>query len=80
LIACYWSATGQSSNLFCGIIIVMSDDAARFRKQAEECREQVTERTRSAERVLLGAPVVATDAGRIREYHDAILGAFAAPG
>jgi hypothetical protein len=40
LIACYWSATGQSSNLFCGIIIVMSDDATRFRKQAEECREQ----------------------------------------
>ena len=47
---------------------------------AEECREQVTERTRSAERVLLGAPVVATDAGRIREYHDAILEAFAGPG
>jgi hypothetical protein len=42
-VACFaigWSATGQRSNLFLCIIVTMSDDAARFRKQAEECREQ----------------------------------------
>ena len=36
------SATEQSFNLIFDIIVVMSDDAARFRKQAEECQEQAT--------------------------------------
>jgi hypothetical protein len=36
-----WSAAGQSSDLFSGIIAVMSDDdSASYRKQAKECREQ----------------------------------------
>ena len=42
----------------------------------EECRDRLAERARSVDRLLLGAPVVATDPGRIREYHDAILETF----
>ena len=38
-----------------------------------ECRERVSERAAAVDRVLVGAPVVATDADRIRAYHDAIL-------
>ncbi len=34
-------------------------------------------RAASADRLLLGAPVVATDAGRIAEYHDALIETFA---
>jgi probable F420-dependent oxidoreductase len=41
-----------------------------------ECRELVAERASSADRLLLGAPVVATDPGRMREYHDAIVETF----
>jgi probable F420-dependent oxidoreductase len=41
-----------------------------------ECRERVSERAESVERLLLGAPVVATDPARIREYHDAIVETF----
>jgi probable F420-dependent oxidoreductase len=41
-----------------------------------ECREKVAERARSADRLLLGAPVVATDPGRMREYHEAIVDTF----
>jgi probable F420-dependent oxidoreductase len=44
---------------------------------AQECREMVAQRARSADLVLLGAPVVATDPGRVREYHDAIVDVFA---
>jgi probable F420-dependent oxidoreductase len=44
---------------------------------AEECREIVAERARSADLLLLGAPVVATDPGRVRDYHDAIVDVFA---
>jgi probable F420-dependent oxidoreductase len=47
---------------------------------ARECREQLAERARSSDRQLLGAPVVATDPGRIREYHDAIVETFATGG
>jgi probable F420-dependent oxidoreductase len=43
---------------------------------AEECREQLSERARSSDRQLLGAPVVATDAGKVREYHQALLEVF----
>ena len=43
----------------------------------QECREQVAERASSGDRLLLGAPVVATDPGRIRDYHDAIVETFA---
>ncbi len=46
----------------------------------EECRTQLEERARSSDRVLLGAPVVATDEGRVRTYHDAILDTFGTSG
>jgi alkanesulfonate monooxygenase SsuD/methylene tetrahydromethanopterin reductase-like flavin-dependent oxidoreductase (luciferase family) len=42
----------------------------------DACREQVAARADSAERLLLGAPAVATDPGRMREYHDAIVDTF----
>jgi len=42
----------------------------------QECRERVAERAASVDRLLLGAPVVATDPGRMREYHDAIVDTF----
>jgi probable F420-dependent oxidoreductase len=42
----------------------------------QECRDQLASRPSSADRVLLGAPVVATDTGRLREYHRALLEAF----
>jgi probable F420-dependent oxidoreductase len=42
----------------------------------QECRDQLAARPSSADRVLLGAPVVATDSGRLREYHRALLEAF----
>ena len=43
----------------------------------DECRAALERRARSADRLLLGAPVVATDADRIRAYHDAIVKTFA---
>lgn len=43
---------------------------------AEECRQQLGERARSADLLLLGAPVVATEPGRVREYHAALVDAF----
>jgi probable F420-dependent oxidoreductase len=43
----------------------------------EECRDKLEDRARSSDRQLLGAPVVATDAGRVRHYHDALLDTFA---
>jgi probable F420-dependent oxidoreductase len=39
----------------------------------DECRAALEGRAASAERLLLGAPVVATDPDRIRAYHDAIV-------
>lgn len=42
----------------------------------DECRQMVEARAPSADRLLLGAPVVATDPGRMREYHTAILETF----
>ena len=42
----------------------------------DECRAAVERRSGSADRLLLGAPVVATDPGRMREYHDAIIDTF----
>jgi probable F420-dependent oxidoreductase len=42
----------------------------------DECRQMVDARRPSADRLLLGAPVVATDPGRMREYHEAILETF----
>jgi hypothetical protein len=42
----------------------------------QECRERVAERAASVDRLLLGAPVVATDAQRMVEYHDAIVETF----
>jgi probable F420-dependent oxidoreductase len=42
----------------------------------DECRAALRRRAASADRVLLGAPVVATDPGRIRDYHDAIVDTF----
>ena len=43
----------------------------------DECRAALERRARSADRLLLGAPVVATDPDRIRAYHDAIVETFA---
>jgi probable F420-dependent oxidoreductase len=42
----------------------------------DECRAAVESRADSADQLLLGAPVVATDPGRMREYHDAIIDTF----
>jgi probable F420-dependent oxidoreductase len=47
---------------------------------ADECREMLAERAGTADRLLLGAPVVATDPARTREYHDAILETFGSGG
>jgi probable F420-dependent oxidoreductase len=48
---------------------------------AADCRKALRKRDASADRLLLGAPVVATDPARIRDYHDAILETFgSAPG
>jgi probable F420-dependent oxidoreductase len=43
---------------------------------ANECRERLAERATRADRVLLGAPVVATDPDLIRDYHAALLETF----
>jgi len=43
-----------------------------------QCRAGVERRAAAADRLLLGAPVVATDPGRIREYHDALVDTFKA--
>ena len=43
---------------------------------AAECRRALAARAGSADRLLLGAPVVATDPARIRDYHDAIVETF----
>jgi probable F420-dependent oxidoreductase len=43
---------------------------------AAECRDQLSARAPSADRLLLGAPVVATDAGALRQYHAALLDTF----
>jgi probable F420-dependent oxidoreductase len=43
---------------------------------AEECRAALERRAASAERLLLGAPVVATDPSRSAAYHDAIVETF----
>jgi probable F420-dependent oxidoreductase len=46
-----------------------------------DCRAALRKREAAADRLLLGAPVVATDPARIRDYHDAILETFgSAPG
>jgi probable F420-dependent oxidoreductase len=45
---------------------------------AADCRAALQQREAAADRMLLGAPVVATDPDRIRDYHDAILEAFGA--
>jgi hypothetical protein len=43
---------------------------------ADECRTALDRRASSADRLLLGAPVVATDPARIRDYHDTIVETF----
>jgi alkanesulfonate monooxygenase SsuD/methylene tetrahydromethanopterin reductase-like flavin-dependent oxidoreductase (luciferase family) len=42
----------------------------------DECRAALEQRAQAADRLLLGAPVVATDPDRIRAYHDAIVETF----
>jgi probable F420-dependent oxidoreductase len=51
-------------------------DAMALAGTPAECRDRLAERAAAADRLLLGAPVVATDTGRLREYHDAILETF----
>lgn len=46
---------------------------------AADCRTALQKREAAADRLLLGAPVVATDPDRIRDYHDAILETFGTP-
>jgi probable F420-dependent oxidoreductase len=41
-----------------------------------ECRAGLERRAAAADRLLLGAPVVATDPDRIRDYHDALVDTF----
>jgi probable F420-dependent oxidoreductase len=53
----------------------MLDDMA-VAGTADECRAALERRASSADRLLLGAPVVATDPARIRDYHDAIVDTF----
>jgi probable F420-dependent oxidoreductase len=43
---------------------------------ADECRAALERRAGTTDRLLLGAPVVATDPDRIRTYHDAIVETF----
>jgi probable F420-dependent oxidoreductase len=43
---------------------------------ADECRPALERWAASADRLLLGAPVVATDPARIRAYHDSIVETF----
>jgi alkanesulfonate monooxygenase SsuD/methylene tetrahydromethanopterin reductase-like flavin-dependent oxidoreductase (luciferase family) len=43
---------------------------------AGECRDRIADRAGHADRLLLGAPVVATDPELLRDYHQAILDAF----
>jgi alkanesulfonate monooxygenase SsuD/methylene tetrahydromethanopterin reductase-like flavin-dependent oxidoreductase (luciferase family) len=62
-----------------GMTALVSDemlDAMAVAGTPDECRAAVQERARSADRLLLGAPVVATDADRLRAYHEAILDTF----
>jgi probable F420-dependent oxidoreductase len=41
-----------------------------------ECRAGLERRAAAADRLLLGAPVVATDPDRIRDYHDVLVDTF----
>jgi probable F420-dependent oxidoreductase len=54
-------------------------DAMAIAGTPDECRDQLAARAGVVDGQLLGAPVVATDPGRVREYHDAILDSFGAP-
>jgi alkanesulfonate monooxygenase SsuD/methylene tetrahydromethanopterin reductase-like flavin-dependent oxidoreductase (luciferase family) len=51
-------------------------DAMAVAGTPAECRLALERRARSADRLLLGAPVVATDPDRIRAYHAAIVDTF----
>jgi probable F420-dependent oxidoreductase len=62
-----------------GMTALVSDEMLEVMGVAggvEECREQLAARASSADRLLLGAPVVATDPSALRDYHDALLDAF----
>ncbi len=48
-------------------------DAMAIAGAPTECRERVARHASAVDRVLVGAPVVATDPGRVRAYHDAIV-------
>jgi probable F420-dependent oxidoreductase len=65
-----------------GMTELVSDEmleAMAIAGDAEDCRDQLAARARSADRLLLGAPVVATDPAAVREYHTAILETFGRP-
>ena len=66
-----------------GMTALVTDEMLREMAVAgtpAECRERVAERAARVDRLLLGAPVVATDAGRIAAYHDALVETFATSG
>jgi probable F420-dependent oxidoreductase len=51
-------------------------DAMGIAGNVQECRDQLATRAVSADRLLLGAPVVATDPSALRDYHRGLLEAF----
>jgi probable F420-dependent oxidoreductase len=62
-----------------GMTALVTDDMLEVMGVAggvEDCRDQLAARASSADRLLLGAPVVATDPGRLSEYHRGLLEAF----
>ena len=64
-----------------GMTALVSDEMLEVMGVAggvEDCRDQLAARATSADRLLLGAPVVATDPGALRDYHRALLEAFGA--
>jgi probable F420-dependent oxidoreductase len=52
-------------------------DAMALAGSADECRDRLADRSESADLLLLGAPVVLTDPGALREYHAALVETFA---
>jgi probable F420-dependent oxidoreductase len=62
-----------------GMTALVSDDMLEVMGVAggvEDCRDQLAARAPSADRLLLGAPMVATDPGALRHYHRVLLEAF----
>jgi probable F420-dependent oxidoreductase len=62
-----------------GMTELVSDDlidAMSVAGTPEQCRQKLAQRAQSADLLLLGAPVVATDPDALRDYHSAIVETF----